>query len=36
MNNLIATYPEIFEYSIRYTTRMPKKGEIHGVHYFFV
>jgi len=36
INSLIEKYSDIFEVSISYTTRMPRIGEIHGKHYFFV
>ncbi len=33
---LIDNNPDLFELSISYTTRKPREGEKHGVHYFFV
>jgi guanylate kinase len=30
------TYPEIFEFSVSYTTRSPRNNEKHGIDYFFV
>ncbi len=35
MNKIKEDYPH-FKESISYTTRSPRKGEEHGVHYFFV
>lgn len=35
VTRLIEKYPEKFKLSISATTRCPRNGEIHGVHYFF-
>lgn len=32
---LLAKYPERFRLSVSATTRLPREGEEHGVHYFF-
>jgi guanylate kinase len=29
-------YPDVFEFSVSYTTRKPRPGEVHGVNYFYV
>ena len=29
-------YPDVFEFSVSYTTRKPRQGEQHGVNYFYV
>ena len=29
-------YPDIFAFSVSYTTRKPRPGEVHGVNYFYV
>ena len=29
-------YPGVFEFSVSYTTRDPRPGEVHGQHYFYV
>lgn len=35
VSRLLEKYPEKFKLSISATTRSPRNGEIHGVHYFF-
>ena len=29
-------YPELFKFSVSYTTREKRHNEVHGEHYFFV
>ena len=36
LNRLTQKYPHLFAYSIGYTTRAPRMGEVDGVHYTFV
>jgi guanylate kinase len=33
---LVAKYPDRFGFSVSYTTRKPRQGETHGVHYHFI
>jgi hypothetical protein len=33
---LLKEYPELFKLSSSHTTRQPRSGEEHGVHYWFV
>ena len=35
VGRLLEKYPEKFKLSISATTRSPRNGEAHGVHYFF-
>lgn len=35
VGRLLEKYPEKFKLSISATTRSPRNGEVHGVHYFF-
>lgn len=36
VQQLIADHPEEFALSVSCTTRKPRPGEIHGVHYFYI
>ncbi|XP_037944019.1 guanylate kinase-like [Teleopsis dalmanni] len=36
LNRLFKEYPHTFGFSISHTTRNPRAGEEHGVHYYFV
>ena len=36
IKKLLENYPNIFEKSISYTTRLPRDDEIHGKEYYFV
>ncbi|KAH8345999.1 hypothetical protein KR067_012916 [Drosophila pandora] len=36
LKRLFAEYPNTFGFSISHTTRKPREGEEHGVHYYFV
>ncbi|XP_017043625.1 guanylate kinase [Drosophila ficusphila] len=36
LKKLFAEFPNTFGFSISHTTRKPRKGEEHGVHYYFV
>lgn len=36
LNMLTNKYPNMFAYSIGYTTRTPRAGEVNGIHYNFV
>ena len=36
IKELNVKYPDSFGFSISYTTRAPRKGEQHGINYFFV
>jgi len=36
INILMAKYPNTFQFSVSHTTRQPRKGEKHGVNYFYV
>lgn len=36
LKKLFAEYPNAFGFSISHTTRKPRPGEEHGVHYHFV
>ncbi|KAH8270388.1 hypothetical protein KR018_009310 [Drosophila ironensis] len=36
LKRLFAEFPNTFGFSISHTTRRPREGEQHGVHYFFV
>ena len=36
MKGLMSTYGENYRLSVSATTRQPRPGEVHGVHYFFV
>lgn len=36
INSLTAKYPDAFGFSVSYTTRDPRPGEVNGVHYNFV
>jgi guanylate kinase len=36
IKELNSKYPDSFGFSISYTTRAPRKGEQHGINYFFV
>lgn len=36
LKRLFAEYPNTFGFSISHTTRKPREGEQHGVHYYFV
>ena len=36
MKGLMAKYGDNYSLSVSATTRQPRPGEIHGVHYFFV
>lgn len=29
-------YPDVFAFSVSYTTRKPRAGEVHGINYFYV
>ena len=33
---ILKEYPDVFAASISYTTRSPRPGEVHGVHYYYV
>lgn len=33
---LLKEAPSVFALSASYTTRKPREGEVHGVHYYFV
>lgn len=36
INSLTENHPDRFGFSVSYTTRQPREGEVHGKHYFFV
>ncbi|KAJ3432838.1 guanylate kinase-related [Anaeramoeba flamelloides] len=36
LRHLMKKYPGKFSFSISHTTRQPRKGEKHGVHYYYV
>ena len=36
VKQLMSAYPDRFRLSISATTRKPREGEVHGVHYFFI
>ena len=36
INALTAKYPSSFGFSVSYTTRAPRPGEVHGVNYFYI
>lgn len=36
IEDLKKTHGDFMGFSCSYTTRAPRKGEVHGVHYFFV
>ena len=36
INALTEKYPDKFGFSVSYTTRSPRPGEVHGKSYFFV
>lgn len=36
VGRLFEQYPTYFQYSVSYTTRAPRPGEVHGKQYFFV
>jgi len=36
LRKLFAEFPERFSFCVSHTTRKPRKGEIHGVNYYFV
>jgi len=36
IKKLYNKYPDRFGFSVSYTTRAPRKGEQHGINYFFV
>jgi len=36
LGRLLNDYPDQFGFSVSHTTRAPRKGEQHGVHYYFV
>lgn len=36
INRLLGDFPELFGFSVSHTTRAPRQGEEHGVHYHFV
>ena len=36
INHLKLKYPEAFRFSVSYTTRKARPGEVHGINYFFV
>jgi len=36
INHLTAKYPDMFGFSVSYTTRAPRAGEKHGVNYFYI
>ena len=36
LKRLMAEYPDTFGFSVSHTTRKPRPGEEHGVHYFYV
>ncbi|KAI0973054.1 guanylate kinase [Xylaria arbuscula] len=36
INRLFKSHPETFTLSVSHTTRAPRTGEAHGVHYFYV
>ncbi len=33
---LMDKFPDFFGFSVSHTTRAPREGEVHGVHYYFV
>ncbi|KAK5642642.1 hypothetical protein RI129_008809 [Pyrocoelia pectoralis] len=35
LTRLLADYPSSFGFSVSHTTRLPREGEIDGVHYHF-
>ena len=35
VRKLLEKYPEDYILSVSATTRQPREGEVHGVHYFF-
>lgn len=36
LKRLMEEYPETFGFSVSHTTRKPRPGEEHGIHYFYV
>ena len=36
INHLMAKYPNSFGFSVSFTTRAPRPGEVHGKHYYYV
>ena len=36
INSLKENHPDMFGFSVSYTTRLPRQGEVHGKDYFFV
>ena len=36
INTLTAKYPNKFGFSVSYTTRAPREGEVHGKNYFYI
>eukprot|EP01040_Poterioochromonas_malhamensis_P005525 gene5525-5938_t len=36
ITRLLSTFPDVFGFSVSHTTRAPRPGEEHGVHYFFI
>ncbi|XP_036339504.1 guanylate kinase-like [Rhagoletis pomonella] len=36
LKRLFAEFPNTFGFSISHTTRAPRAGEVHGIHYYFV
>ncbi|EDV95803.1 guanylate kinase [Drosophila grimshawi] len=36
LKRLFAEFPEMFGFSVSHTTRRPRDGEEHGIHYYFV
>ena len=33
---MTSNYPDLFGFSVSYTTRAPRAGEVHGKNYFFI
>ncbi|KAI1328568.1 guanylate kinase [Xylariaceae sp. FL0255] len=36
INRLRASHPDTFSFSVSHTTRLPRDGETHGIHYYYV
>ncbi len=36
IKSLTDKYPDKFGFSVSYTTRAPREGEVHGKNYFFI
>ena len=36
INQITSKHEDMFGFSVSFTTRQPREGEVHGTHYFFV